>query len=619
MTQGVLLICFGKRGYSYAAYNLAASIKHFNPDIQITLYHDKNTLSHLHNSDVFDQKILLKDSQYAPHGVIDPALIKTSLYDFLPYDETLFLDVDALCFKDLQPLFDELKGVDYMTHVYAQHTIDKGRDFPEMIWAWCDEIWKHFDLDKDSILPATNSSLQFFTKGKKCKQLWDLVRANYANPIPLKNLRWNWGGTQPDELYLNAAMAKLGWKQFPAYIFLGDKHSDMTKEQIRNTHYFMSLYGPRGFTKLTYTEWYDRIRAKEINTPYKVQNILSDKHCNTKGNKAVAKATVNQLPNLKPGLFSIDSASYIIDKSELLQSYSGPNGKPIKPTNYCNPSIIKFGDKIIMTYRMESNPWCSFTKIGICELTDKHGYGQLTVLAGSNKLLTLHSDLKGYSKGFHVEDPRLFIYKDELYLSYTDGYQMAQAKINPETLEASESFYIDKPAKNRTEKNWTFFEHKDNLYSVYQIAPHTIFKMHGPKWERCFEQPFVNKWKWGELRGGTSPIKTKDGYLSFFHSSLDLPGNGRQYFMGAYLFDSEPPFAPIAISKEPLICGEFIPESVPRLSSKIFVVFPGGVIENEFCYSVAFGYNDLQCRIVDISHEVLKENLLVTDLVTAKK
>lgn len=602
-----MLICFGKRGYSYAAYNLAYSIKFYNPNINITLYHDDNTLMHISSHDVFDQKILLSDDQIYRNGVIDPCYLKTHLYDLCPYDETLFLDVDGLCFKDIQPLFDSLKECNYMVDVYDSHTIDKGRDFPSMIWAWCDDIWSHYNLSNDAILPATNSSLQFFRKGKECEKLWKQVSDNYENKIPLEKLRQQWGGTQPDELYLNVAMAKLGWKQYPRYIFLGDKHSKMSLQEIENNYYFLSIYGGKGYTKLVYVEWYSRLCQKKLKTPYKVQNIIADKHCNTKSKDPFRRKASVFPPVLDKGLISIENTS-LIQKSDLLLSYPDPRGKSIRVTNHLNCSFIKYKEKIIFVYRMESNPWCSFTKIGICYMN--YSDGNYYPIKESNKVLNLYSDLHGYSKGYHVEDPRLFIYNDELYISYCDGYQMAQAKINHETLEASDSFYINKPSKSRTEKNWTFFQHKENLYSVYSINPHVIFQMNGSNFEKKFETSFKSQWKWGELRGGTSPIKTKDGYLSFFHSSIDMPNNGRQYFVGAYLFDLQPPFSVIAISQDPIIAGEFVSESIPRLSSKIFVVFPGGVIENKSGYNISFGYNDYQARIVHVSNELLKQNMV---------
>ena len=63
--------------------------------------------------------------------------MKVNLYKYLPYDCNLYLDVDAIALKDIQPMIDELSqsGKDYISHCVGYHTIDKGRDFKEMQWA----------------------------------------------------------------------------------------------------------------------------------------------------------------------------------------------------------------------------------------------------------------------------------------------------------------------------------------------------------------------------------------------------------------------------------------------------------------------------------------------------
>jgi len=262
---------------------------------------------------------------------------------------------------------------------------------------------------------------------------------------------------------------------------------------------------------------------------------------------------------------------------------------------------------------MESKPWCVTTKLGICLLDSND-----LPIKETNVLLDLHSDLKTYSKGFHVEDPRFFVFNDELYLSYCDGYQMAQAKINIDTLQAEESFYLKKPVYDRTEKNWTFFEHEGKIMSVYQVHPHTIFEMDGADYKNAYQTEYSINWKWGILRGGTSPIKiNEDQYLSFFHSSIDTRDRQRQYYMGAYIFSAKAPFEPLFVSKEPLISGNRININIPRMNNRIYVVFPGGVIPDADGYKVYYGFNDYQCRIFNVTNEMLKENLV--EIVYANK
>src|SRR4051812_43152634 len=121
MTEGVFLTAYGKRGYVWSAYNFAFSIKHFNPDVHITLYHDESLFVHLPEDQhwVFDSLIKIPDEIKFSNGKIDPAKIKVSVYDILPYDYTLYLDVDAIALKDIQPIFQDLQrqGGYYYTHI----------------------------------------------------------------------------------------------------------------------------------------------------------------------------------------------------------------------------------------------------------------------------------------------------------------------------------------------------------------------------------------------------------------------------------------------------------------------------------------------------------------------
>lgn len=611
MTKGVVLISFGKRGYAYAAYNMAYSIKHYNPQLSVALLCDnkfKDHLTHSSHMNVFDDVIILPDKVlFSPSGGHDPCLTKLSMYDFLPYDYNLYLDVDGVALQDITPVIDALieKGGYYYTHIFGSRSLQDGNENEEMVWAWMSDIWEHYKLPKDAKLPATNSSIQFIKKGDQAELFFKKLKENYANPIPIERLRLKWGGGQPDELYLNVTLCQLGWEECDHYIFLGNRISHLTFEQIEKQYYILSIFGGRGFTRDCYMEWYDRLLFKyhgpDSEHIYKRNYIVNDKHANQVNSKVQFMPPITVA--LEKAVIPISDTTYI-NSNKLIQSYDSPLKKRLGITNWLNPSWIKFNGKTIMVYRMECVPFCTFTKIGICMMDENY-----EPIHETNKVLNLHCELKGHAPGYHVEDPRLFIHDDELYLSYTDGYSMLQAKVDPVTLQATESYYIKKPARERIEKNWTFFSYNGSLYSVYQIHPHTIFKMDGANFQTMYEHEWHNAYRYGELKGGTSPVLTDDGHLSFFHSTVDFKEGGRQYHMGAYLFEKEPPFNVISITDRPIIAGEVIPSGIPRLSNKIYVVFPGGVIRDGDNYKVAFGYNDYQCRYVDVSDKYLKEHL----------
>lgn len=299
------MLAFGKRGYGFAAYNLAVSIRAFNTTIPITIYHDDVALSQIEASKytVFDKMLPLSQDLIYPNGVFDPGFAKVNLYDLYPYDLNLYLDVDAICLKDIGPLFDimekKCQGENFFyTHIIDTHTIDKGRDFKSMQWAWADDIWRHFELKKDDVFYATNSSYQIVKKCKKAKEFYEQIKKNYANPIPVDKLRMLWGGGQPDELYMNAALCQLkisAQMDTDVMFFGGDLNHTFT--EIENKFYFLSLYGAGATnvstTRLKYREWADRLmskagkqadylRANGLHHQYPMRYIMDDKHANNR-------------------------------------------------------------------------------------------------------------------------------------------------------------------------------------------------------------------------------------------------------------------------------------------------------------------------------------------------
>jgi hypothetical protein len=139
-----------------------------------------------------------------------------------------------------------------------------------MQWAWADKMWAHYELPADTIMPAINSSMQWIVKGENAAAIYSKAQELYFNnPIPLKDLRMKWGGSQPDELYMNIAMAILGVDPaLKAYDKIktsegGMIHFAMTRsltyQEITEKFYLQSYYGGNGFTPNFYIDWLDRM------------------------------------------------------------------------------------------------------------------------------------------------------------------------------------------------------------------------------------------------------------------------------------------------------------------------------------------------------------------------
>lgn len=274
-STGVVLLAFGKVQYYWAAYNLAFSIKKFNKNIRIALIAEDKSKAISQCPELRDYIETFADiaqEDIYTNNKLDPAKLKVKLYNYLPYERNLYLDVDAVALKDIQPMIEELaqSGKDYISHCVGYHTIDKGRDFKEMQWAWADKMWAHYELDADTVMPAINSSMQWIVKGEKAAALYAKAQELFFdNPIPLKDLRMKWGGSQPDELYMNIAMAILGidpaLKQYDkvktsegGMIHFAMSRS-LTYQEVTERFYLQSYYGGNRFTPLFYVDWLDRL------------------------------------------------------------------------------------------------------------------------------------------------------------------------------------------------------------------------------------------------------------------------------------------------------------------------------------------------------------------------
>lgn len=312
--RGIVLCAFGKRGYVWAAHNLAFSIKYFNPDMNITLLHDGTFESELLDwqKTVFDKTIFIPDNVMYKYGKLDPANIKISIYDFLPYKYNLFIDVDAKALQDLNVIFDELiaDGKHYYAHVIGEHNIKQGREIPSMYWAFADDIWRHYNLPDDAILPSTNSSFQFIEKCEQSEKLFAQIRANYDNPIPLAMLRHRWGNSQPDELYLNIALAQLNiMPRTPrSYLWMANEGLQNTLTWIQEQYPLLCLFGSSTMIRTMYSDWYDRMLINEMRSQgkqhyLKWHKIVRDKHANTKSSpvhESVYRDDI-MVPNKMPG------------------------------------------------------------------------------------------------------------------------------------------------------------------------------------------------------------------------------------------------------------------------------------------------------------------------------
>ncbi len=252
-------MAWGKRGYGFMAYNLATSIKHHSPGIAIHLIATDHVLKEVTDRTVFDR------IEFLSGDPSDPGRYKAGIYDVMPFDHTLFLDVDALCLQPIEPLFDRLieSGAYYATFINEVYDITSPNILPQMWWAYRQDIWEHYGFDHTTKFPATQSSIQYIRRCDKTAEMYRVFQDSFDNPIPLNRLRNKWGGGQPDELYLNVALAKMGeWHHIGDHAMYFGNTAALRPHQVAQSYTLLSLFGNRSNIKPMYWDYYDNMLGK---------------------------------------------------------------------------------------------------------------------------------------------------------------------------------------------------------------------------------------------------------------------------------------------------------------------------------------------------------------------
>lgn len=265
-----------------------------------------------------------------------------------------------------------------------------------------------------------------------------------------------------------------------------------------------------------------------------------------------------------------------------------------------NPSLVRYGDNSISSYRFHPDPKSWRTEIVIND-------GQECLLEGPSAY-PLHS----------FEDARLFVFRGKLHASITVG--KSGQGISPcivgygELLKAGDrwkfkNFYVPKYGNNTftsQEKNWVFFEHSGKLHAFYKRHPEQIvIQLDGDLVTREYRTP-VPPCAYGQIRGGTTPLPYGDQWMTFAHAMQrnDRSDEWWTYHTTALLIDPTPPFQILKVLDHPLISGteEYFPS---WRYCKARVAIPYGAIQENGAYAVSYGWNDSQCRKSTFTKEQL--------------
>lgn len=318
-----------------------------------------------------------------------------------------------------------------------------------------------------------------------------------------------------------------------------------------------------------------------------------------------------------PRLENILSSESIIQTYEIsIPDYHNPH----------NPSIIPYEDGYLLSFRSEYRfpqwaqdirllPTASF----ICLA---HLDKQFRIKKNSLQFLEIRSYNEDFS--LYAEDARLFVFQNRIFVLFNDFpaplpeyvRQLYLAEItyeNGKWVSKKRALPLILQNMNRIEKNWVPFCVDQSLYLIYGEDPHIILDCDiSTGYCRKIDERRVDlNWAYGIIRGGTPALQVDHQFLTFFHSSIDLPDiyDRRLYFMGAYTFDLSFPFTIRSITSSPIgLVGDYKETSSSKKTSKK-VVFPGGFVREGNQIHIAWGKDDKIVMITTLNLEKLLRSM----------
>lgn len=288
-----------------------------------------------------------------------------------------------------------------------------------------------------------------------------------------------------------------------------------------------------------------------------------------------------------------------------------------------NPSIIRWQGTLLLSFRV-FNPETRLYPFGLVWLDEDFnpiGTPQLLQLPYHNPVFPSKQ-----------QDPRLIEVSGRLFMIYNNQqedvvHREMRRMFIVEIIYDGEKFVPGTPeclldyenkSEMRFEKNWVPFEYNGTLLLAHSIFPHRIYRplLGKGACETVATTQGIIPWDWGHPRGGTQALFDEDHYIAFFHSWKDIPtlqSNGKKishYVMGAYTFETHPPFALTAISPEPIVAKEFYRPPYYKTWKPLRCVFPAGILLDEDYIWVTYGRQDHEMWIAKFDKKALMQSLV---------
>ena len=305
---------------------------------------------------------------------------------------------------------------------------------------------------------------------------------------------------------------------------------------------------------------------------------------------------------------------------------------------YMNPSIGKFRNRLFMVAPRQTTVSGALRKQpdGTIEFrwvnhSNFPFYTETKYLGVANEIEPLNEIVRG-------EDPRMVIRNDSciqiFYTSLAFGLNRKRVGVTQlNYVQANDTIEVvyhkvpvglhtrDIPLVNptATQKNWSPFLYKDDVYFVQTISPMIVVRMqgygtdsivaHAVSQEKKADE-IVNCVK-GEFRGGTNAIRLNNSYLAFYHTKTNLPWDFMpSYLFGAYTFSLEPPFRLLSLSPTPIMPAELY--TGPWQGRFIdYIAYPMHLfLEGEDTLYMSMGRQDRTGMLVQMSLKTLLATLV---------
>jgi predicted GH43/DUF377 family glycosyl hydrolase len=235
-----------------------------------------------------------------------------------------------------------------------------------------------------------------------------------------------------------------------------------------------------------------------------------------------------------------------------------------------------------------------------------------------NVISTHRIDIPHPRCSYGREDPRLFIFRDQLHCSFAGvWHDGSQGHVDVMVCMLSDDFHVvgvlypHYKHRSPIEKNWVFFDCDAELYCVYQTHPrHEILKITNEA-RLVYLTPNQSQWHGGFLRGGASPVRDGDRYIHFFHG-WRWSGSYHTYSIGVLAFEARPPFRVTHCSPVPIYAADLSSNPGGHHLDYKSIVFPGGAVRIPGYWIVSYGHHDSYCELAWFHEDDIEQALIPT-------